>query len=76
MHGQTMAKEHSVFPLDDLKGYNTPQITNVVATYPGAETCLSLYNPWESKWYTDSSIKCIFPELGRTVGYAGATLFS
>merc|ERR1712195_339809 len=61
--------------IDELKQFNTPQITNVVGTYPGAPTCLSLYNPWRSNWYTDSSIKCIFPELGRTCGYAVTCVF-
>jgi 4-hydroxy-4-methyl-2-oxoglutarate aldolase len=56
--------------LEELKNFDTPSITNVVATYPGAETCLSLYNPWTENWYTDTSIKCMYPELGRLVGYA------
>lgn len=56
--------------LEKLKNFDTPSITNVVATYPGDTTnCLGLYNPWESKWYTDQSIRCIFPELGRRAGY-------
>ena len=32
--------------LDELKKIDTPTITNVVATYPGQELCLSIYNPW------------------------------
>ncbi len=56
--------------LEELKNFDTPSITNVVATYPGADTCLSLYNPWAVNWYTDQTIRCMYPELGRLVGYA------
>jgi 4-hydroxy-4-methyl-2-oxoglutarate aldolase len=56
--------------LDELKKFNTPAITNVVATYPQHELCLGLYNPWSENWYTDQSLHCIYPELGRCVGYA------
>ena len=45
-------------------------MTNVVATYPGSPTCLGLYNPWTINWYTDQTIRCMYPELGRLVGYA------
>ncbi|MFC1860380.1 RraA family protein [Chloroflexota bacterium] len=56
--------------LEELKRFSTPSITNVVATYPGNPLCLCLYEPWRSNWYTDQSVHCIYPELGRTVGYA------
>ncbi|MHA1567720.1 MAG: RraA family protein, partial [Alphaproteobacteria bacterium] len=56
--------------LEALKEFDTPSITNVVATYPGNPNCLSLYNPWTQNWYTDTSIRCMYPEMGRTVGYA------
>lgn len=53
-----------------LKKYDTPTITNVVATYPGdKENCLGLYHPWQSQWYTDQRLKCNYPELGRTIGH-------
>ena len=61
--------------LEELKDFDTPSITNVVATYPRTETCLGLYNPWSENWYTDQSIKCMYPELGRTVGYAVTCVF-
>ncbi len=54
----------------ELRKFDTPSITNVVATYPGHPLCLGLYNPWTENWYTDQSIRCMFPELGPTVGYA------
>jgi len=60
--------EHEM--LEALKNFDTPSITNVVATYPGHPLCLGLYNPWTENWYTDQSIRCMYPELGRLVGYA------
>ena len=56
--------------LAELRKIDTPTITNAVATYPDAETCLALYDPWAENWYTDSSVRCIYPELGPTVGHA------
>lgn len=56
--------------MEELKKFDTPSITNVVATYPTSELCLGLYNPWSERWYTDQTIKCMYPELGRLVGYA------
>jgi len=56
--------------LQALREFDTPSITNVVATYPANPLCLGLYNPWTENWYTDQSIRCMYPEMGRTVGYA------
>src|SRR5215207_628898 len=56
--------------LDELKNFDTPSISNVVATYPASPLCLGLYNPWAENWYTDQSIRCMYPELGRLAGYA------
>jgi 4-hydroxy-4-methyl-2-oxoglutarate aldolase len=56
--------------LAELRSIDTPTITNVVATYPKNPLCLGLYNPWTENWYTDTSIRCIYPELKPTVGYA------
>ena len=61
--------------LEELKNFDTPSITNVVATYPDHPLCLGLYNPWSENWYTDQSIRCMYPELGRTVGYAITCVF-
>ncbi len=61
--------------LEELRSYDTPSITNVVATYPQNPLCLGLYNPWTQNWYTDQSIRCMYPELGRTVGYAVTCVF-
>ncbi|MEZ4862336.1 MAG: RraA family protein [Caldilineaceae bacterium] len=56
--------------LEELREYDTPSITNVVATYPDSKLCLGLYNPWTENWYTDQTIRCMYPELGALVGYA------
>lgn len=62
--------------IEELKEFDTPTITNVIATYPEKkEYCLGLYNPWEDSWYTNEDIKCMYPELGRQVGYAVTVTF-
>lgn len=61
--------------LEALKEHDTPSITNVVATYPQDPLCLGLYNPWLENWYTDQSIRCMYPELGRVVGHAVTCVF-
>jgi 4-hydroxy-4-methyl-2-oxoglutarate aldolase len=65
-----MAKMSAIEMMEELKKFDTPSITNVVATYPNSSTCLGLYNPWTENWYTDQTIRCMYPELGRLVGYA------
>lgn len=56
--------------MEELRQFDTPSITNVVATYPGTPLCLSLYNPWTENWYTDQTLRCMYPELGALCGYA------
>ncbi len=56
--------------LTELRQFDTPSITNVVATYPNSSLCLGLYNPWTENWYTDTSLRCMYPELGAVAGYA------
>ncbi len=63
-----MATEQEL--LAALREYDTPSVTNVVATYPTHPLCLGLYNPWSQNWYTDQSVRCMYPELGRLAGYA------
>ena len=59
-----------------LKEFDTPTITNVVATYPAdKELCLGLYDPWAVDWYTDQSMKCLFPDLGRKVGHVVTAVY-
>ena len=71
-----MAKLSEQEMLEKLCNYDTPSVGNVVATYPGNPLCLELYDPWRGNWYTDQSIHCIYPELGRTVGYAVTVVYS
>ena len=56
--------------MEALKAFDTPSITNVVATNPDNPLCLGLYNPWTENWYTDQTIKCWYPEMRPVVGYA------
>jgi 4-hydroxy-4-methyl-2-oxoglutarate aldolase len=65
-----MAKTSEEALFAELRKIDSPTITNVVATYPANPLCLGLYNPWTENWYTDTSIRCIYPELGPVVGYA------
>ena len=68
-----MSKEREL--LEKLKNYDTPAVTNVVATYPTNPLCLGLYNPWSQNWYTDQTLHCMYPELGRLAGYAVTCVF-
>lgn len=61
--------------LEKLMEFDTPSITNVVATYPDNPLCLGLYEPWSQHWYTDQSVRCIYPELGRLAGYAVTVVY-
>ena len=57
--------------LNELRKYDTPSVTNVVASYPNApQYCLRLYDAWYGKWYTDQRIRCMFPEVGAVAGLA------
>ncbi len=62
--------------LEKLRGYDTPSVGNIVATYPNNPLCLGLYEPWRGNWYTDQSVHCIYPELNRTIGYAVTVVYS
>ena len=64
----TKTAEQKLFA--ELCKIDTPSITNVVATYPTDPLCLGLYNPWTENWYTDTSLRCIYPDLGAIMGYA------
>ena len=70
-----MTKAPTTDVLNELRKIDTPTITNVVATYPKNPLCLGLYNPWTENWYTDTSIRCIYPEMGAIVGYAVTCVF-
>jgi 4-hydroxy-4-methyl-2-oxoglutarate aldolase len=61
--------------IDELRKIDTPTISNVVATYPKREICLKLYDAWYGGWYTDTSIKCVYPEMKPVVGYVATVVF-
>ena len=71
-----MVKLSDALMLEKLKKFDTPSITNVVATYPSDPLCLGLYEPWRQNWYTDTSVHCIYPELDPTVGYAVTVVYA
>jgi len=60
---------------EKLRGFNTPSVGNVVASYPQHPHCLGLYDPWYGKWYTDDSVVSMIPEAGRAIGYAMTVVF-
>jgi len=62
--------------LEKLRRFSTPTVANIVATYPKNPHCLGLYDPWRGRWYTDQSVRCIFPEMGRRIGYAFTVIVS
>ena len=56
--------------LRKLQEFSTPTVGNIVATHVRGPLCLKIYEPWRGNWYTDQSVHCMYPELGRTAGYA------
>ena len=70
-----MSVKNDAHLLEALREFDTPSITNVVATYPQDPVCLGLYHPWTEDWYTDQTVRCMYPELGPIVGYAVTCVF-
>jgi regulator of RNase E activity RraA len=62
--------------IQELKRFDTATICNVIATYPESDICLNLYDAWRGEYYTDISIKCIYPEYGPICGYAATAWYS
>ena len=62
--------------LEKLQGFSTPSMTNIIATYTSNPLCLGLYEPWRQNWYTDQSVRCLFPELSSAIGYAVTVVFA
>lgn len=58
-----------------LEEYDTPSITNVVATFPDDPLCLGLYDPWSRDWYTDQRITCLYPDIGPRAGHAATCVY-
>lgn len=61
--------------IQELKKIDTPTISNVVASYPKSDNCMKLYDAWYGRWYTDSTIKCMYPEMEPIVGYVATVVF-
>jgi 4-hydroxy-4-methyl-2-oxoglutarate aldolase len=59
-----------------LCDFDTATICNVVATYPDSDICLKLYDSWQGEYYTDTSVKCIYPEYKPVCGYAATAWYS
>lgn len=70
-----MTPEQERAIMKELEQFDTPTITNVVATYPANELCLGLYDPQEIDWYTDNRLRCLYPELGARCGYAVTAVY-
>jgi len=62
--------------IQELRKYDTATICNVVATYAESDICLSLYDSWWGEYYTDASLRCMYPELGPVCGYAATAWYS
>jgi 4-hydroxy-4-methyl-2-oxoglutarate aldolase len=62
--------------IKELKKFDTATICNVVATYPGSELCLNLYDAWHGEYYTDTTVHCIYPELAPVCGFAATVWYS
>ena len=62
--------------IQQLRRFDTATICNVIATYPDSDICLKLYDAWDGEYYTDTSIRCIYPELGPLCGYAATAWYS
>lgn len=67
---------HQQEVMKKLEEFDTPTVTNAVATYPALkDLCLGLYNPSETEWYTDNRLRCFYPELGPRCGYAVTAVY-
>jgi len=62
--------------IQELRKFDTATICNVIATYPGSDICLKLYDAWYGEYYTDQTLRCMYPELGSLCGYAATAWYS
>ena len=70
-----MGKDREQKLLEEIRQFDTPSVTNVVATYPSHPLCLGLYHPLSENWYTDHSLRCMYPELGALAGFAVTAVY-
>jgi len=60
-----------------LRKFDTATICNVVATHSRFhETRLNLYDAWYGGYYTDQTLRCMYPDLGPVCGYAATVWYS
>ena len=65
-----MEKQRIAELIKEIEKYDTPSVTNVVASYPGREKlCMGLYSPWTQHWASNNDLHCHFPELGSRAGF-------
>lgn len=69
----TLSEEIAI--MKELEQFDTPTITNAVATYPADPDCLGLYDPQEIDWYTDNRLQCLYPALGPRCGFAVTAVY-
>jgi 4-hydroxy-4-methyl-2-oxoglutarate aldolase len=69
-------QKEEVRMMRELRKFDTATICNVVATYPASDICLKLYDAWRGEYYTDTSIRCIYPEFEPVCGYAATAWYS
>lgn len=69
-------RKEEVRIIQELRKFDTATICNVVATYPDSDICLKLYDAWRGEYYTDTSVRCIYPEYGPVCGYAATVWYS
>jgi regulator of RNase E activity RraA len=62
--------------MQELRKFDTATICNVVATYPGSDICLKLYDAWYGEYYTDQTLLCMYHDLGPICGYAVTAWYS
>jgi regulator of RNase E activity RraA len=71
-----VTRDDQIKIIQELRKFDTATICNVVATYPGSDLCLGLYDAWRGEYYTDTSLRCIYPELGPVCGFAATAWYS
>lgn len=59
-----------------MRKFDTASICNVIATYPGSDLCLGLYDAWRGEYYTDTSLHCMYPDYPPVCGYAATAWYS
>jgi regulator of RNase E activity RraA len=56
--------------LKELENYDSPSVSSVIAAWPGQEESCAGFPPGGTNWYTDQTLKCVYPELGGKAGIA------